>query len=239
MHQSVKYVLLHLFQLMSASQSIPFPCATEADCPKDVNSTCVTPSDDGQGLCFPSCTLTSDDRLCRLGQACEILPQISTMQLGYCPDPASCGGLLGAPCADDRNPVCMDDPMDDCNPENDGADCEGICVARLIPETSTTTTSVILRATGIPNHQSCGGWKGKKCPIGYICEDDLGTVCNLPKGRTKCSKTCVKERLCDSRGLPQCRRGEKCVHIHSCSGSVDCPGVCRRKEASASGQTQH
>lgn len=38
----------------------------------------------------------------------------------------ACGGIAGLPCPDGR--VCVDDPRDDCDPDNGGADCGGICV---------------------------------------------------------------------------------------------------------------
>ena len=37
-----------------------------------------------------------------------------------------CGGFLGLPC--DEGFVCVDFPGDDCDPQNGGADCGGICV---------------------------------------------------------------------------------------------------------------
>ncbi|CAP60897.1 uncharacterized protein PODANS_0_800 [Podospora anserina S mat+] len=46
---------------------------------------------------------------------------------GICVDPGEfCGGFAGFRCKGDR--VCIDDPRDDCDPRNGGADCGGICV---------------------------------------------------------------------------------------------------------------
>ena len=39
-----------------------------------------------------------------------------------------CGGITGKPCP--KGLVCIDDPNDDCDPDNGGADCGGICVPR-------------------------------------------------------------------------------------------------------------
>ena len=36
-----------------------------------------------------------------------------------------CGGFAGIPCAEGY--VCVDDPSDDCDPNQGGADCGGIC----------------------------------------------------------------------------------------------------------------
>lgn len=141
MYRFTTLALALLPSIISAQR--PIPCNSEADCPTDTNTTCVIPSN-GPGTCLPSCTLTSDARPCELGQRCDALPQISTMQIGYCPEPATCGGFIGAACKDDRNPICIDDPRDDCDPKNGGADCGGICVA-----TTKTPTP--------PTDQSCGG----------------------------------------------------------------------------------
>lgn len=37
----------------------------------------------------------------------------------------ACGGIAGLPCPDGY--LCVDDPRDDCDPQNGGADCMGIC----------------------------------------------------------------------------------------------------------------
>jgi hypothetical protein len=38
----------------------------------------------------------------------------------------SCGGFPGTPCS--QGEICLDDPSDDCDPDNGGADCIGVCV---------------------------------------------------------------------------------------------------------------
>jgi len=41
-------------------------------------------------------------------------------------DPApTCGGFVGVPCPGAGE--CVDDPSDDCDPQNGGADCTGLC----------------------------------------------------------------------------------------------------------------
>jgi len=52
------------------------------------------------------------------GQACD-MP-------GICVRPVFCGGFAGLRCRDGRR--CVEDPRDDCDPRNGGADCGGICV---------------------------------------------------------------------------------------------------------------
>jgi eight-cysteine-cluster-containing protein len=48
------------------------------------------------------------------------------------PPPAFCGGFAGIPC--ERGFDCVDDPNDDCDPANGGADCGGICVPNGCPD---------------------------------------------------------------------------------------------------------
>ncbi|KAK4097551.1 hypothetical protein N658DRAFT_500258 [Parathielavia hyrcaniae] len=45
---------------------------------------------------------------------------------GICVRPVFCGGIAGFVCKDGKK--CVDDPRDDCDPYNGGADCAGICV---------------------------------------------------------------------------------------------------------------
>lgn len=53
-----------------------------------------------------------------------------------------CGGIAGIPC--DKGQACVDDPSDDCDPLQGGADCSGICVAEIMssPSSSSETSSV-------------------------------------------------------------------------------------------------
>ncbi|KAF1830964.1 hypothetical protein BDW02DRAFT_76685 [Decorospora gaudefroyi] len=53
------------------------------------------------------------------GPACD--------QLGICVRDKICGGFAGFAC-EEEGQTCVDDPRDDCDPENFGADCAGLCV---------------------------------------------------------------------------------------------------------------
>jgi hypothetical protein len=46
--------------------------------------------------------------------------------------PQFCGGIAGFPCPSGE--ACIDDPSDDCDPRNGGADCGGICVPETKPQ---------------------------------------------------------------------------------------------------------
>ncbi|KAL1652342.1 hypothetical protein SLS58_000469 [Diplodia intermedia] len=48
-------------------------------------------------------------------------------EYGVCIAPQSCGGFAGVQCGEEGR-LCVDDPDDDCDPENGGADCIGMCV---------------------------------------------------------------------------------------------------------------
>lgn len=65
------------------------------------------------------------------GNACTAAAAgISIDYIGECqsPAPLACGGIAGIPCPDGMN--CVDDPTDDCDPKQDGADCPGICTGK-------------------------------------------------------------------------------------------------------------
>ncbi len=62
------------------------------------------------------------------GNACTAAAAgISIDHPGECTslEPQSCGGIAGFPCPDGMK--CVDDPSDDCDPKDGGADCFGIC----------------------------------------------------------------------------------------------------------------
>lgn len=66
----------------------------------------------------PDSICMSDPRLGGCGLACDAP--------GICVVPLFCGGFAGFGCPDGLE--CWDDPRDDCDPFNGGADCGGICI---------------------------------------------------------------------------------------------------------------
>lgn len=54
-----------------------------------------------------------------------------------------CGGIAALPCP--ANQMCIDDPADDCDPNNGGADCGGICV----PEVSFSSSAAIASSASV------------------------------------------------------------------------------------------
>ena len=51
---------------------------------------------------------------------------VSVRQAGACGQ-QTCGGITGRTCPNGE--PCLDDPSDDCDPNNGGSDCIGICAA--------------------------------------------------------------------------------------------------------------
>src|SRR5581483_2635812 len=95
---------------------------------------------------------------------------------GACaPEQVACGGLLGTPCPGAGK--CVDDPSDDCDPANGGADCGGVCTC--------LQTELCIRGTHFDNNPAvcacvpdapppvpCGGIAARPCPGAGKCVDD-------------------------------------------------------------------
>lgn len=65
------------------------------------------------------------------GNACTAAAAgVSVEHEGECKktEPQACGGIAGIQCADGG--ICVDDPTDDCDPRQGGADCPGICKSK-------------------------------------------------------------------------------------------------------------
>jgi hypothetical protein len=85
--------------------------------------------------------------------------------------PPFCGGIAGIACPR-RNQICVDDPCDDCDPANGGADCGGLCVnPRRAP--------------------ACEGIAGLVCPRRLSCVDDPRDDC-VPGQGADCGGLCVR-----------------------------------------------
>jgi hypothetical protein len=167
------------------------PDASGADCP-GVCEPAPTPecqSDEECPRILAPCTACPDGSFacpvsyCRDGR-CEAV-------IESCPNPGFCGGIAGFPCLPGY--TCVDDPGDDCDPEQGGADCGGICVREDKP-------------------RSCGGFAGEVCPESYECADDPGDDCDPENGGADCpgicqpapSPGCMTDADCPQVGAP-CR----------------------------------
>ena len=87
--------------------------------------------------------------------------------------PVRCGGIAARPCPDGA--MCVDDPTDNCDPNNGGADCGGVCTKKI----------------------ACGGFAGLACPDGMSCVDDPSDECDPDDGGADCIGVCAPEPACD------------------------------------------
>lgn len=124
-----------------------FPCPGAGQCLDDPNDDCDP--ENGGADCGGVCDCSGVSALCIEGTVFDPSPEVCTCveqapenpcnlidcQSGYicqlnngepvCVAPVSCGGITGEGCAGAGE--CVDDPTDDCDPENGGADCGGSC----------------------------------------------------------------------------------------------------------------
>ncbi|KAH8912350.1 hypothetical protein BR93DRAFT_922315 [Coniochaeta sp. PMI_546] len=70
-----------------------------------------------------ACTL-----LCPPGQICVTDP--SRPKQSFCVEPVICGGLVARSCK--KGEKCVDDPRDDCDVKEGGADCSGVCIPDVL-----------------------------------------------------------------------------------------------------------
>lgn len=162
--------------------SAPRECSTDSECPQ------------APGPCLPCSdgTVSCSRAECRNG-ACAVV-------LDACTGPDFCGGIAGFPCPPGL--TCVDRPNDECDPQQGGADCEGMCVREEKPPT-------------------CGGIAGTPCPPGYECADDPGDDCDQNHG-ADCPG------ICRPAPNPGCSSDADCVVIAApcriCpDGTAACP----------------
>jgi hypothetical protein len=136
---------------------------------------------------------------------------------GGCCMPITCGGFAGIQCPEGFE--CVDDPNDNCDPQNGGADCGGICKKKEQPSPIPTdscaaaggvcgsiTSSGILCPSGTVSAAhvgecgiggtccvaTCGGFAGTACSGGLTCKDDPSDDCDPSKGGADCMGICLR-----------------------------------------------
>lgn len=167
---------------------------------------------------------------------------VSKKSLGACETPAPfCGGFANIQCPDGLE--CVDDPDDDCDNANGGADCGGICVE---PQGCQPVLCEIACSNGFkvgPDGcefcacadpigpvdscvDSCDGQSNSgSCYCDAVCEgygdccDDYADQCVAEPGRVPASGVCIKN------SNDKCQTDEDC-NVGGCGGAL-CfnPGV--------------
>ncbi len=177
-------------------------CAEYGDCCRDVAEVCALDecADDGSGC--------PDGWSCQLGTS-DTDPNNCIQALP--PSVLECAGFLGLTCPDGL--TCVDNPVDDCDPQNGGADCGGVCMAPTLLE--------------------CGGFFGLTCPEGLTCVDDPIDDCDPQSGGSDCAGFCLNGPLIECGGFFgwSCPEESVCVDVPSdnCdpqNGGSDCGGIC-------------
>jgi hypothetical protein len=162
--------------------STPPTCSDDSECPP-VPGPCLP---------CPDSTLSCAHTACRNGQC--------TVEFNGCTDVGFCGGIAGFPCP--LGLTCVDNPNDDCDPLNGGADCAGMCVRQERPN-------------------ECGGLPGAACPPGFECADDPNDECDPTNGAADC------RGICRPVANPSCSSDDECVIGAPCricpDGSAACP----------------
>ena len=214
----------------------PPACHTADDCinPQD----CTRCTDDSlscpqaecvNGMCTvkpplcPGPTECSADADCAIPEICSMCPNgafscpQAQCQNGVCialypgcPDAETCGGIAGVPCPPGF--TCVDRPGDDCDPNQGGADCEGVCRREEEP-------------------RKCAGFTGETCPPGYECIDAMDD-CVPDQGGADCpgfcrpapARSCASDAECPVIAAPCqiCADGSTACPRSSCEN-----GQCR------------
>jgi hypothetical protein len=138
-----------------------------------------------------------------------------------CTEPGFCGGIAGFPCPPGL--TCIDDPNDDCDPNQGGADCKGMCIREEQP-------------------LKCAGFTGESCPDGYECVD-APDDCDPENGGADCpgfcrpapGEACMSDADCVVIGAPcqvcpdgtaacprsSCTNGQCQAEFPGCGGTTD------------------
>lgn len=190
------------------SQDVTVDCPVEVPCGGITGASCP-----GGGTCEddPSDTCDPNQGGADCGGSCRCL-QLALCIRGYIfdssaevcacvPDPnvPRCAGFIGLECP--AGLECIDDPSDDCDPNNGGADCGGLCVPGPTGDPCATvrcaagTHCVEGRCEPDEAPVFCGGIANIQCPGIGLCEDDPYDGCDPSNGGADCGGVCTCEAL--------------------------------------------
>jgi hypothetical protein len=155
---------------------------------------------------------------------------------GECPPPPPggfCGGFAGIPCPDGQ--VCVDDPNDDCDPQNGGADCGGIC--ELEPEECPPVLCELFCPFGmaVDPETGCETCACNEEPPPSPCTDaggvcEFGLIMGCPDGLEISSLSCgdlgIETTCCAPAEEPEGSTCEGACGGQAADGSCWCDDAC-------------
>jgi hypothetical protein len=198
------------------------PCPKGQECVDNPKDDC-DPNNGGAdcgGICVPA-TNPCAAVLCQTGNECVVVDGKAVCQ------PAFCGGIAGIKCPDGFD--CVDNPKDDCDPNNGGADCGGICVPATNPCAAvlcqTGSECVVVDGKAVCQPAFCGGIAGIKCADGFDCVDNPKDDCDPNNGGADCGGICVPAKGGAACGKVVCGPGLTCCNA-SCGICTPPGGVC-------------
>jgi hypothetical protein len=151
---------------------------------------------DGEAQCQPVAPSECAAVLCPVGSTCEVVEGAAVCT------PASgtfCGGFAGISC--NGSAECVDDPSDDCDPRNGGADCGGVCqcnvLALCIQGFVFDASAQVCECVPEPEPNPCAL---VDCFPDRVCEVQGGEAVCVPVGEDPCATT-----------LMLCAPGSACV----------------------------
>ena len=127
------------------------------------------------------------DTKCEVGQHCEyeevVCVRAPCPPLPSCVDTPQCGGFAGIACP--GSGMCEDDPRDDCDPQNGGADCGGLCECQLqgvckdgfVWNASPGVCGCVPVGGGNGGGEQCGK---RTCGDGLVCCNASCGICTKP-----------------------------------------------------------
>jgi len=212
------------------------------------------PGAEQRGLCTarPSACTRIYDPVCgcdgvTYGNSCEAAAAgASVASEGACPG-LFCGGIAGIPCPGASS--CVDDPNDDCDPENGGADCGGVCqclqtalcvkgyrfdsspeVCGCVPVITRDPCATVLcppgtRCVAPADRPSCepivDACASVRCRAGTHCVDNGGKATCVPDSGQSCGQvTCPVGTECCNASCGWCvPPGMSCIQIACTSGT--------------------
>jgi hypothetical protein len=203
---------------------------------------------DGEATCTPLAPSACAAVLCPTGTTCDVVDDEPVCT----PIPTSgplCGGFAGLACPGSGQ--CVDDATDDCDPDNGGFDCGGVCECNIralcIQGFAFDASPEVCACVEAPELDPCAAVRcgaGTECVVedgsatcqpaenpcaAVLCE--VGTICEVVDGAAVCSPSQPSGPFCGGFANIQCPGAGVCQDDPSdgCNpddGGADCGGIC-------------